>query len=93
MTEQRTTEIETPTGTSHTTTTIVTDEPRRGGAGKWIGLLVLLVIAALAFVLFTQMSDAEIARDNAVADAADNVGEAANQVGEAAQDAIESAGQ
>ncbi|MCB2065833.1 MAG: hypothetical protein KDE15_04230 [Erythrobacter sp.] len=98
MTEQRTTEIETPSGNSHTTTTIITDEPRSGGAGKWIALLGLLVVAALAFVVFTQMSDAQIARDNAVAEAADSVGDAANQVGdaaqnvgEAAQDAIDSA--
>jgi len=37
---------------------------------------------------FSQQSGAEIAKDNAVADAANQVGEAANQVGDAAQDAV-----
>ena len=47
---------------------------------------VLLVAVGVWF--FTQQSGAEIAKDNAVADAANQVGEAANQVGDAAQDAV-----
>lgn len=91
MAEQRTTEIETPSGNTHTHTTVITDSPRSGGMGKWVMLLVLLVIAGLAFVAFTQMGDAEIAKDNAVADAAESVGNAAENVGEAAQDVGEAA--
>ena len=49
-------------------------------------LVVLLVAVGVWF--FTQQSGAEIAKDNAVADAANQVGEAANQVGDAAQDAV-----
>lgn len=95
MVEQRTTEVETPSGSTHTHTTVVTDGGSSGGAGKWIFLVVLVVLAAVAFVVFSQMSGAEIAKDNAVADAAesvgtaaDNVGDAAQQVGDAAQDAV-----
>lgn len=89
--EIRTTETRTPAGDTHTTTThVVRDgETASGGGGKWVLLLVVAVLAVLAFVAFTQMSDAEIAKDNAVAGAADDVGEAAGQVGDAAQDAAD----
>ncbi len=86
MAEQRTTEIETPSGSTHTHTTIVTDNPRSGGMGKWVLLLTLLVVAALGYVAFSQLGAAEMAKDNAVADAAESVGEAADNVGDAAQD-------
>ncbi|MEL1250426.1 hypothetical protein [Aurantiacibacter gilvus] len=86
MTDQRTTEVETPSGSTHTHTTIVTDKPRSGGMGKWVLLLALLVVAGLAYVAFSQLGAAEMAKDNAVADAAESVGTAAENVGEAAQD-------
>ena len=86
MTEERITRVDTPRDGTHTHTTIVTDEPRRSGAGTWLILLVILVLAAIAFVAFNQMSGAEVAKDNAVADAAGQVGAAAGQVGDAAQD-------
>lgn len=89
MTEERITEVETPSGNTHTHTTVVSDEPRSGGAGKWVLVIVLLVLAVLAFLAFTQMSGAEMAKDNAVADAAADVGDAAGQVGDAAQDAAD----
>lgn len=85
MTEERITTTETPAGNTHTTTTVVRDEPQSGGGMKWGLLLGLLVLAVVAFVVFSQMSDAEIAKDNAMAEAADSVGDAAGQVGDAAQ--------
>ena len=81
ITETRTTD---PQGNTHTT---VTHDPR-GGGGKIALLLVLVLLVAVGVWFFTQQSGAEIAKDNAVADAANQVGEAANQVGDAAQDAV-----
>ena len=89
MTEERITETRTPEGNTHTHTTVVTDRPRSGGATKWIGLLVLIVLGVAAFLLFSQMSDSEVAKDNAVAGAAAQVGEAAGQVGDAAEQAVD----
>jgi len=84
ITETRTTD---PQGNTHTT---VTHDTRSGGGGggKIAILLVLVLLVAVGVWFFTQQSGAEIAKDNAVADAANQVGEAANQVGDAAQDAV-----
>lgn len=89
MTEERITETRTPEGNTHTSTTVVTGQPSSGGATKWIGLLVLLVLGVAAFMVFSQMSDSEVAKDNAVAGAAAQVGEAAGQVGDAAEQAVD----
>ncbi|HEU4821575.1 MAG TPA: hypothetical protein VFS87_10515 [Qipengyuania sp.] len=88
MTEERITETETPTGNVHTTHTVIHDdgERRRGGSG-WLIALVLVLVAVAGIYLFSQQSDSEIARDNAVAEAANSVSDAANQVGDAAQEA------
>ncbi|MCH2486682.1 MAG: hypothetical protein MK010_02925 [Erythrobacter sp.] len=84
ITETRTTD---PQGNTHTT---VTHDTRGGGGGggKIALLLVLVVLIAVGVYFFTQQSGAEIAKDNAVANAAGEVGEAASQVGDAAQDAV-----
>jgi hypothetical protein len=89
MTEERITETRTPEGNTHTHTTVVTDQPRSGGGFKWFGLLALLIVGAIGVLIFSQMSDAEVAKDSAVADAAAQVGEAANQVGDAAEEAVD----
>ena len=89
MTEERITEVETPSGNTHTTHTVVTDgEPRRGGSG-WLIALALIIAAVVAFVVFGNASESEVAKDNAIAGAAENVGEAAQNVGEAAKDAVD----
>lgn len=87
MTERHTTETTDRAGNT-TTHTVVTDNdtPKSGGT-SW-GLLVLLAVVAIAaIVIFSQMSNSEVTKDNAVAGAADQVGEAAGQIGDAAQNA------
>lgn len=88
MTEERITETETPTGNTHTTHTVIHDDgARRSGGSGWLIALVLVLVAVAGIYFFAQQSDSEIARDNAVAEAADSVSDAANQVGDAAQEA------
>lgn len=88
MTEERITETETPAGNVHTTHTVIHDDgaPRSGGSG-WLIALVLLLVAVAAIYFISRQSDSEVARDNAVAEAADSVSNAANEVGDAAQEA------
>lgn len=89
MTEERITETTTPTGETHTTHTVITDGETRRGGTNW-GILLLVLVVAIAGIFFlTQMSGSEVAKDNAVAEAASEVGDAANQVGDAAQNAGE----
>lgn len=86
MTEERITETETPTGNTHTTHTVVTDnDGRRGGGTNWAIVLLVLVVLVIGIWFLTQMGGSEAAKDNAIANAAGEVGEAAGQVGDAAQ--------
>ena len=88
MVEERITTVETPEAAPHTVhTTVVESGDRRGGGSRWfIGVvLVLALLAGLYF--FTRMSGAESAKDNAVAEAASDVGNAAKEVGSAANEA------
>lgn len=87
MTEERITETSSPTGDTHTTRTVISDGGSSGSS--WGMLVVFLILAMLGFVVFTQMSNSEIAKDNAVTEAANQVGNAAEQVGDAAQTAGE----
>ena len=89
MTEERITETRTPEGNTHTTTTIVSDRASSGGGTKWVGLIVLVVIAVAALFVFSQMSESEAAKEAAVAEAAQQVGDAAEQVGAAAEEAVD----
>ena len=88
MAEERITEVHSPSGETHTThTTVISDEPRsRGGAGLWIALVLLIVVVVGAIWFFSGANQSEIAKDTAVAEAADEVGNAAGQVGDAARD-------
>ncbi len=90
MAEERITEVETPRGNTHTHTTVVSDGDRRGGGATWLIVLLIVLLAAAAIWFFSGMSGSEVAKDNAIADAAGEVGQAANQVGDAAQDAARS---
>jgi flagellar basal body-associated protein FliL len=88
--EERITEVETPSGDTHTTHTVVTDgEPRGGGGSGWLIAIVLIVAVIAGIWFFSGMSNSESAKDNAIANAAENVGDAAKQVGNAAQDAAD----
>lgn len=90
MAEERITETETPSGNVHTTHTVVTDDgARRGGGSGWLIALALILAAVVAFYLFSRQSGSEIARDNAIAEAAGDVGDAAQNVGDAAKDAVD----
>ena len=99
MTEERTDRIETPDGNTHTTT-IVTDEPRRSGVSGWFLMFVVLLAVVVAIWVFVGQNNSEVAKDNAVAEAASQVGNAAEQVGDsaasvgdAAQDTAAAAGE
>lgn len=88
MVDERITEVETPTGNTHTTHTVVTDgEPRSGGGSGWLIALVLLIAVVAGIWFLSGMSGAEANKDNAIANAANDVGDAAQNVGEAAKDA------
>lgn len=93
MADERITTVESPDG-SVTHTTVVQERPaaRGGGAGWFIGLVLLLALAVGGYLLATG-SDSETAKDNAIADAASNVGTAARRVGDAAQDAADNLNQ
>ena len=91
MTEERITEHTDEDGHTHTTHTIVSDgEGKSRGGGTTILLVILAVVAILVAVyFFGNMSNAEVAKDNAIGDAASEVGEAANQAGDAIEDAAD----
>lgn len=89
MAEERITEVETPTGNTHTHTTVVSDEGRGGGGATWIIVLLLVILAGVAIWYFSGVSGSEAAKDNAIAEAASDVGDAAQQAGNAAQEAAD----
>jgi NADPH-dependent curcumin reductase CurA len=91
MADERITEVETPSGSTHTHTTVVSDGERSGGGATWVIVLLLIVVAGVALWIFLGMSQSEIAENTAVSEAAGEVGEAAGQVGEAAQQAGDAA--
>ena len=73
------------TPTSHTT---VIREGSGGGGGIFMAV-VLLVAVVGGIYLFSQTSASETAKDNAIAQAASDVGDAATKVGDAAAGAAE----
>lgn len=71
--------------------TVIVETPGRGSGGAgWVIALVLVVALVVGVVFFTQMSGSETAKDNAVANAAQDVGQAARNVGDAAKDTASS---
>lgn len=72
------------------TTTIIREGRSSGGTG--IVMAVVLLIAVVGgLYLFSQSSSSEVARDNAIAEAAGDVGAAAGQIGDAAENAADGA--
>jgi hypothetical protein len=84
--------VHTPDGNTHTTHTVTSDEPRSGGSG-WVIAIVLVLAVIVGVWAFTQMGGAEVAKDEAITNAANDVGDAAQSVGDAAQDAADSIGE
>ncbi|MGB3739311.1 MAG: hypothetical protein WA948_08160 [Pontixanthobacter sp.] len=94
MTEERRTVTRTPDGNTHTETTIIRDSDHRdrnrdSGSKGWVLLLVLLIAVVAGIYVFNQMSGAEVAKDTAVADAANQVGDAAQRAGDAVEGVAE----
>ncbi|MBC2664840.1 hypothetical protein H7F51_04845 [Novosphingobium flavum] len=74
--------------TPHETTII---REKSGGGAGW-AIAVILVLALIAGIwFFSRSNDSQIAKDNAITAAANNVGDAAKDVGNAAQSAGEAA--
>jgi flagellar basal body-associated protein FliL len=69
-------------------TTIVETPSRSSGAG-WVIAIVLIVALVIGVMFFMQRSGSESAKDNAIANAASQVGDAAQKAGNAAQDAAD----
>lgn len=69
-------------------TTVVETGSRSSGAG-WAIAAILVVALVAGIFFFSQMSGSEVAKDNAVTNAAENVGAAAKDVGSAAKDAAD----
>ncbi len=65
-------------------------EKSGGGSGLLIGILILIALAIGAWFLLAQ-NNSEVAKDNAMTEAATKVGDAAENVGQAAQDAGDAA--
>ncbi|WP_209347485.1 hypothetical protein [Pontixanthobacter sp. CEM42] len=85
MTEERTTTTRTPDGNTHTETVIRTDEAD-GGSKGWVFLVILLIAVVAGIYFLTEMGGAEMAKDGAIADAAEQVGDAAEQAGDAVEE-------
>ncbi len=70
-------------------TTIIKES---GGSGAGWMIAIVLVIALVAGIwFFSQSSNSEAAKNNAIAGAAKDIGSAAKQAGNAAEDAADSA--
>lgn len=91
--EERIVEVETPSGNTHTTHTVVDSGARSGGGSGWLIALVLIIALAVGGYFLMQGTDASANKDNAIAAAADDVGNAAQKVGDAAQDAAKKIGE
>lgn len=83
MVEERIVEVERPAATH---TTVIQDRAGGGGSG-WLIAIVLIIAVVVGIYFFANMSDSRMAKDNAIAGAAKDVGAAAKKVGDAADEA------
>lgn len=90
--EERIVEVETPSGNTHTTHTVVDSGARSGGGSGWVIAIVLILAVLVGGYLLMQGTNASANKDNAIAAAADDVGNAAKQVGNAAENAAKKIG-
>lgn len=89
--EERIVEVETPSGNTHTTRTVIDGSSRGSGSG-WLIAIVLILAVLVGGYFLMQGTNASANKDNAIAAAADEVGNAAQKVGDAAQDAAKKIG-
>lgn len=66
--------------------TVIVETPSRGSGAGWVIAIVLIVALIAGVYFFSQMSSSQTAKDNAVTNAAQDVGQAARNVGDAAKD-------
>lgn len=88
MTEERITEVETPSGNTHTTHTVIDNGSGSGGGSGWLIAVVLILAVLVGGYFLMQGTNASANKDDAIAGAAKDVGDAANKVGNAAEDAV-----
>jgi hypothetical protein len=88
MVEERVTTYETPA--DRNTTTVIHEGPARSssGAGWLFGIVLLIAVLAVVYLMVSR-SDSEAVKDNAIANAASEVGDAASKVGTAAENAAD----
>ena len=86
MADERVTTYQTPAGSN---TTVIHEGPARSnnGAGWLFGIVLLIAVLAVVYLMALR-SEGSSARDNAIANAATEVGTAARQVGNAAEQAV-----
>ena len=89
MAEERIVEVETPTGNTHTSHTVV-DRDRGGGAG-WLIAIILILAVLIGGYFLRRSSNSEANKDYAIAAAANDVGDAAQQAGDAVENAADKA--
>jgi uncharacterized membrane protein len=87
MADERVTTYETPAGSN---TTVIHEGPARSssGAGWLFGIVVLIAVLAVVYLMAVR-GDSQSAKDNAIANAATEVGAAAKKVGTAADNAAD----
>ena len=88
MTEERITEVETPSGNVHTTHTVIENDRSSGGGSGWLMAIVLILAVLVGGYFLMQGTKASSNKDNAIAGAANDVGDAAKKVGNAAENAV-----
>lgn len=81
-----------PDQAAPTHTTVIHERGSSGGGTGMVMAIILLVAVVGGIYLFSQTSNSESAKDNAIAEAASDVGNAASQIGDAAQDAANKVG-
>lgn len=74
--------------TPATHTTIIHEAAPRSSSGMGIIMAMILLVVVIGGVYLFSQTSRESARDNAIAEAASDVGNAATKVGDAAQDAV-----
>lgn len=68
---------------------IVEVERPSGGGSGWMIAVVLILALVVGLLIFSNMSNSSVRKDNAIAEAASDVGSAATKAGNAAGNAVE----